>query len=393
MLPGTVEISACYTSFEVRMRHGILFIIYTLLSTTFWAQTGENPKSGTIVGMHVQGGYIMPHREEMKHLIQGHSAGLSLSILQKTDGKKYWQHAYNFPEKGIDLWFNSTGNSRQLGNQMDLKYLLNLPLNHNKNLSEKNIISSGQRFRHYLGLGIGIGYSTKIWDLRENHQAAVLGSHFNASLTIQYSASLLRTEQIDLRSGIRITHFSNGAGQIPNLGTNNLALFIGLYLNKNEETIPREPGQKPEVEKWRHTISIAGGLKEIQPPMSRKYGTFSLSLLSERRVSFKSSVGAGIDMFYNSSLTKLMERENISTQKTKAIQSGVLFGYTLHFDKFELKMQNGFYIVDNWKNDGFIYHRFGLRYRCTERLFTQLTLKTHFAKADFIEAGVGYAFR
>jgi hypothetical protein len=38
------------------------------------------------------------------------------------------------------------------------------------------------------------------------------------------------------------------------------------------------------------------------------------------------------------------------------------------------------------------YNRFGLRYRINSNWFAQLTLKTHFAKADFGEWGFGYAF-
>lgn len=340
----------------------------------------------------MQGGFIMPHHEEMKHLIQGHSVSGSLSILKKSTGKKYWQHVYNFPEQGVDFWYNYTGNPRQLGNQFDTKFLVNLPLNHKSELKSDIIASDKNKFKHYLGLGIGAGYGSKIWDLRENHQAAVLGSHFNASLTIQYSASIFRTEKFDLRSGLRITHFSNGAGQIPNLGINNFGAFVGFYFNKNALQPPIDYELKPEIEKWRTTLSFTAGVKEIQPPMSKKYPTFSMTLLRERRFTYKSSVGAGLDLFYNTSLIKLMERENNISKNTEAVQAGLLLSYSMHFDRFELKMQNGFYIHSNWKNDGPVYHRFGLRYRCTKNLFTQFTLKTHFAKADFMELGLGYAF-
>jgi len=380
------------TSFEGRMKFTILLPLLICAGLLAKAQNIDIVKSNIIIGLHLQGGFIAPHRDEMKHLVQGHSVGGSLSLLKKCDGKKYWQHIYNFPENGLDFWFNSTGNSRQLGNQVDLKYLLNLPLNQNKNPDGQNLVRNESGFKHWLGLGIGLGYSTKIWDLRENHQAAVLGSHINASLTIQYSASIIRTKSFDLRSGLRVTHFSNGASQIPNLGTNNLGLFIGLYVRKNSGQAPFKYDFIPTIEKWRNTISLATGYKEVQPPMSKKYATFSMTFLKERRITFKSSVGAGIDLFYNSSLIKLMEREITLPKKSTALQAGLLLSYTMHFDRFELKMQNGFYVLDQWKNDGFIYHRFGLRYRCTKHLFAQLTLKTHFAKADFTEAGIGYAF-
>ncbi len=135
------------------------------------------------------------------------------------------------------------------------------------------------------------------------------------------------------------------------------------------------------------------GFKEIPPPYGKKFTVFVTSLLQERRISYKSSFGIGADFFYNSSLKVLMERKSeASVAESKVIQSGLLFSYTLHFNQFELKMQQGFYIHDNWKVDGNFYHRFGLRYRVTDHLFAQLTLKTHFAKADYGEWGMGYSF-
>jgi hypothetical protein len=40
--------------------------------------------------------------------------------------------------------------------------------------------------------------------------------------------------------------------------------------------------------------------------------------------------------------------------------------------------------------NGALYHRFGLRYSFARSLYAQLTLKTHFAKADYGEIGIGY---
>lgn len=334
-------------------------------------------------------GYIVPHTSQMVHLIQGHAYGFFTSYYKPVNNTKMWHSAYNFPEQGVDFGYINTGNLRQLGSQFALKYWLDLPLNRSRidlNPESKN------GYRHWIGLGLGVGYTTRIWDLETNHQSAVLGSQINASLNLQYAMRLFDFNRGEVRFGLRISHFSNGAFQLPNLGTNNAALFLAYHFRSTEgqNLIPQEiiiP------EKHRFTIAASGGLKEIPPPTGKKFGVGVLSLLAEKRISYKSSFGIGTDVFYNSSLHELMERkEEGKVNKSMALQNGWLVSYTMHFDDFELKMQQGVYVLDHWKVDGTFYHRFGLRYRINEHVFASVMLKTHFAKADYGEFGMGYAF-
>lgn len=334
-------------------------------------------------------GFMVPHREQMKHLIQGHSFGTHLTISRKVSGKSYWHYVYNFPEQGFDFSFINTGNMRQMGVQMSGSFLLNLPLR--KRIRNHIIERSDPSFKHWLGLGIGMGYATKSWDLEGNHQAAILGSAGNNALTIQYSARIVSFSFGEIRTGLRISHLSNGAFQLPNLGTNNIGVFIS-YVSMKRETAHSIQVEKPKLENWRFSLSLCAGLKEIPPPTGIKHPVFTSTLLGEKRLTYKSSAGIGLDFLNNTSLQDLIEqRDNTSVPAGSAIQLGAIISYTMHFNDFELKMQQGFYLLDKWKVDGLLYHRFGLRYRISESWFTQLTLKTHFAKADYGEFGFGYS--
>lgn len=334
-------------------------------------------------------GFVVPHRSEMAHLIQGHSFGVFASYYRPLNKSAMWHSAYNFPEQGIDMGYINTGNLRQLGSQFAVKYWLDLPLNR---FDPDQTSIDGSGFRHWIGLGLGIGYATKAWDLETNHQSPVLGSQINNSLNVQYSVRLFEFGASELRAGLRISHLSNGAFQLPNLGTNNACIFLSYHhKNVSDKSIERMEVIKPE--KYRFSVSINGGLKEIPPPTGKKYGIGVFSFLAEKRLTYKSSIGLGTDVFYNSAIHALLERRAEGTiKRSNAMQNGLLLSYTLHFDDFELKMQQGFYIQDKWKVDGTLYHRFGLRYRINEHVFASLMLKTHFAKADFGELGMGYSF-
>ncbi len=335
-------------------------------------------------------GFVVPHTNQMTHLIQGHSYGIFASYYRPVNNTAMWHSAYNYPEQGVDIGYINTGNLRQLGSQFAIKYWLDLPLNRYR--PEKTTFSN-KGFHHWLGLGLGVGYATKVWDLETNHQSSVLGSKINTSLNLQYAVRLMKFRQNEIRFGLRISHFSNGAFQLPNLGTNNAAIFLSYHHIENDGMeIKRQEVIVPE--KYRFTISLSGGLKEIPPPTGHKFGIGIFTLLGERRITYKSSLGFGTDVFYNSSLQTLMERrEDGPVKKVDAMQNGLFFSYTLHFDDFELKMQQGVYLRDLWKVDGTLYHRFGLRYRINAKWFASLMLKTHFAKADFGEFGFGYTLR
>jgi Lipid A 3-O-deacylase (PagL) len=371
----------------------ILFCaVLLLVSLIFRAQNDSasvNPwKNGTFYfAPHY--GFIVPHTAGMLHLIQGHSFGGSVQYLRQS-GTKTWENAWHNPQRGFDFTFINTGNARQFGNQFAFSYVMHLPV-----YRQERVILHPDKpgIRSWIGIGLGAGYATKTWDLRDNTQAAVIGSHLNVALTLQYQIEALSFARGAIRTGIRITHFSNGSYKTPNLGTNNASFVIAYLMNEGRT----DPDHRLTLSKrWRPyktTVGLMSGLKEIQPPLGKKYSASTLSFFHDRRISYKSSFGAGIDLFYNSSLVPLMERyQGEKPNFGRTVQIGIVGGYTMHFNDFELKMQQGFYVKDNWKNDGSFYNRFGLRYFWNSHFYNQLTLKTHFAKADFGELGLGYAF-
>ena len=337
-------------------------------------------------------GFVIPHHKSMAHLIQGHSVGCHMYAKRLVDGTKYWHEAYNIPEHGVDISYTYTGNPEQLGQQISMSYLLNLPLNGKRYVDDWLRVSS-LGYHHWLGLGLGMGYSTKRWDLESNHQAAVLGSQMNVAISLQYSARIVRFNSGELRAGMRLSHLSNGAFQLPNLGTNNAGVFMSYIVGKPGANYMKVI-QQPTLERYSLSMGLVGGLKEIPPPTRRKYVTTVASVLAERRFSYKSAFGLGIDAFYDASLVPLIaQRTDVELKPSQVMQLGGVLSYSLFFDRFALKIQQGVYIVDSQRVNGLLYHRVGLRYEMSRNFYAQLTLKTHFAKADYGEFGFGYIIR
>jgi hypothetical protein len=57
-----------------------------------------------------------------------------------------------------------------------------------------------------------------------------------------------------------------------------------------------------------------------------------------------------------------------------------------------LIVQMGSYINPYYDGNGYLYHRIGIRAKVSQHLIANLSLKTHWAKADIVEFGLGYYF-
>ncbi len=331
-------------------------------------------------------GFVIPHRQEMLHMITGHSKGIEINAEWKTDGSKDWHQDYNSPRFGLDFYYSQLGNAKELGEQYQISFYLRLLL-------------SRKQFSHHIKFGIGPGYSTKVWDLEDNTKAIALSSRLNAALIMQYGINLRLSKHITLRPGVRLNHFSNGSFKTPNLGTNNLSLYLGVSYNlkptlkaSEQNYSKRNPRLKRKIRAPKLSININFGGKELAPPGGPRYLTSSMTLLADSRFSAKSSFGLGLDAMYNQANGADMLRESDNVPWNDVLQLGAFASYSLHFNRFELKIIFGAYLYDKYKKNGTLYNRVGLRYRITDHLFASVYLKSHLVKADYNELGIGWNF-
>lgn len=329
-------------------------------------------------------GFIVPHREEIKNLIQGHSWGVNAEMPLKYRREKFWHRAWSYPQQSWTMTFLNTGNPKQLGTHYSLLHQLYLPLQKPSN---------EWKIKQHLALGIGLGFASKVWNQAENYQATVLSSHLNTALSLQYGWQFNMRRGPAISCGFRMAHFSNGSLKTPNLGTNNFSFFVASELTHKNHLVATNSDSlmSNELSRFRLTGGYFFGLKEILPPGERKYFVNALQLGFDARMNAKSSFTCGLDIMRNSSLPILFqEKSGITNSISSLMQLGAMMGYVMHFNRFELRFQQGFYCVDQYKEDGLLYQRVGLRFYVTERCWLSVMLKTHFAKADYGEYGIGY---
>ncbi|MGB0887315.1 MAG: acyloxyacyl hydrolase [Vicingaceae bacterium] len=325
-------------------------------------------------------GAILPHRKEVSEVIEGHTQAYEISFNKNTAGKKTWQQLYGCPKVGISALYMSLGNPNELGSSFGLFPFVELPVNQRK-------------IQWMFKLGYGLGYIQKPYDRETNRKNIAIGSKVNAIIYANTNWEVKLSDKINSSLGLSLIHFSNGSFARPNLGLNIFSINTGLTYNfGKEESYTNNKVEKRE-RTWSKNIIVGFGLKEVPPVGGGKYfvSSYSFNLIKIRAE--KSSFGFGADVFYNTSLSGLIERN--SPGKSNGLDNfrlGLMGLYTFDFGKISVLVGLGGYAVANYKKDGLIYNRLGTRFRVSDHLFLRLGMKTHVAVADFVDYGIGYRF-
>jgi hypothetical protein len=360
------------------IKNSIFFLIFAFAGSLLFAQ--NNSIATISLDGHV--GYIMVHRYNMRHLVQSHIFGSELSFGKTTYDDKLHNHLYNFPEKGISAYFANLGNPKQLGNVYALIPYMSLPLNKSRTL--------------HLKVGTGLGFFHTTYNQIENNLNNVVSSNFTVAINSQLQKKWKLSETLELYSKLGMTHFSNAAVKMPNLGINLVTTSIGVRFN-NDANPAIERKNKSEFEKNNKTyleFGIAAGYKEVSAPGGIKYAIINSNLAYIYPLAYKSELLLWADVFHDRSLEVRLAGENWSKPVfSDFIQTGIMGGYRIRYNKLSFMLTMGAYTYSRYKGLGDLYHRVGIRYQLTNKLSFNTTLKTHFAIADFAEWGIVYRIK
>ncbi len=351
--------------------------IVLLLTNTIDTNAQKGPFRLSLEGHY---GFMIPHRPVLRNIVKGNSFGMAVAVEWHTSGLKRWHHLYRSPAWGVEFSYADLGNPDVLGEQVTLLSTIRLPL------------GKSERMRHHILAGGGLGYNSIIWDMNDNLKGVTIGSRINAALSLGYFIDQSVSDQLEVYGGLRITHLSNGAVRLPNLGTNNLSATVGVRFNRRPKPESKDVVFLAELPRQgRLFTSVSTGVKENLPPGGPTFFVHSVSLSYEHRRNWKTGFFIRTDLFLNNAVRPLMQREGTYTgRNSDVLQHGVGLGYAKYYGRLRFDVMMGYYTFDRFRGNGKIYHRFGFRYKATERIEAWLGLKTHFARADHPEVGIIY---
>lgn len=363
-------------------------VVLVMVSAVLYAQKADTTRQHHPIFTNLQleakwnGGFLWAHSPTVAYLQRQHTMGGEFSISKPISGQKHWHTFYEHNIVGLAYQHYYLGYNDVLGSANGL-YLF----------SRFNL--AGQKSTHLrFSLGTGITWLSKTFDKDENHKNVTIGSHLNALVNFQLLLDQRISRHLYFNAGLTLTHYSNGAFKTPNLGLNLPGVTAGLAYRMYPEPTPNR-FQKSEFERahgFIFSVVMAVGRKEIYPPNGKGYGVMTLSFNMVKPLGIKSGLILTFDLFNDRTIPAIIKRDNPATQLSygQTIRPGIAFGYDLWLGNLNFIFQAGVYPYTYYKGDGKIYSRLGWRYRLPYGFMANLTLKTHFAKADNIEFGIGY---
>jgi Lipid A 3-O-deacylase (PagL) len=325
-------------------------------------------------------GFILAHVPSLQGLSNAHFPMAELTLTKLTHGNKDWQQAYNNPDLGLSLLSTSFANNKVLGRGYAL--IPNISFHYLR----KKWLQANFRF------GAGFSYIEKPFDRLTNYKNNAIGSHINSAISVMLETKYKLSQQTNLGIGLALTHFSNGAMQAPNLGINiataNIA-FAYQFNKKEQQLFDTTSRFKKHME---YFAVAATGIKEIAPAGGDKYSVVTASFNIARVRSIRGKWGAGIDVMHDASIHEQNKRDSLNTSQLSVTQAGLNVSWEVTFGKLSFPLQAGIYLYSNYKGNGILYNRYGIRYHFHKNIFANFSLKTHYAKADYFEWGFGYRF-
>jgi len=358
------------------------FLQVILLILTFESLWAQGPSFDEwSLQLKAKSGFLAAHRGTMSHLYKDRVWAGELSVYKRIYCDKTWAESYKNPFVGVTLYGSNLGNKEILGHGFGTYGFIEFPFTRSK--------------KHYLSakLGAGLGFVTKVFDQQTNPKNVAVSSHVNALLCLGVSGRWHFSDKHSLLYGLDMTHFSNGASKVPNLGLNipYISLGYGFRIAQSvpgNALAPESFSKTPWFKNWKYTVIGIVSSKEIFPTTGKNYPVYAISNMVHKRFREKVGMEVALDLISKQSLFDY--RAYITNTQWTVFQVGAYAGYMLPLDRLSFALGMGVYLKDRYDADDEFYHRVGMRYRFDNGLLLNLVLKSHWAKADYVEWGVGY---
>ncbi|MFP4846992.1 acyloxyacyl hydrolase [Winogradskyella sp. PE311] len=353
-----------------------LIILVSLLS---FSQTENN---NTYFDFNYFGGNIALHNNDILHLITGRPEGFIFSWNKKTFGNKDWQQRFNYPDYGASFLFQDLKNP-QLGNNFGVYAHYNFYF-----LKRKLMFRIAQ----------GLSYNTNPYNKIENPKNIAFGSKILSSTYIMLNYKKERIfSGFGIQAGISLIHNSNANVKAPNTSINTVALNLGLTYNL-EEVDPEfidNLSEEKFTEPIKYNIAFRSGINQSDVIGSGQFPFYIVSAYADKRLSHKSAIQFGTEVFFSNFLKELIYYQSVSFPEENVSgdedykRVGLFVGHELFINKLSVISQLGYYVYYPYNFEGRTYIRIGLKRYFGQKFFGAVTLKSHGAKAEAVEFGIG----
>ncbi|SFU50047.1 Lipid A 3-O-deacylase (PagL) [Pustulibacterium marinum] len=356
------------------------FLLLCLFS--FKLTLGQEKTHVYSVDLSYSYGNIARHNNSMAHLITGHPEGVFASISKETFGYEEWAQRYNFPDYGLTINYQELKNEA-LGDNFGLY------AHYSFYFFKRNLM---------MRIGSGIAYATNPYDKVTNNRNNAFGSTLLPStfLMLNYKKNHI-FKNFGLQGGLTMIHYSNGNTKAPNTSINIIALNLGVNYDLSEEkpayqhTLTNDKFTEP----IKLNLAFRSGVNSSDNIGSGQFPFYIFSAYADKRINHVSALQLGGDAFLSTFLQEYVKYRSIAypEESIKGDEDykrfGVFVGHELFINKLSFVTQAGYYYYNPVHFESDFYQRLGLKYYISPKVFGAVTLKTHMAKAEAIEFGIG----
>ena len=356
------------------------FLTYTLFLISFIGLSQETKRSSYLDVNYFKGNIAL-HNDDILHLITGHPEGVIISWNKKTFGEKHWEQRYGYPDYGVSFAYQNLKNE-VLGNNVSLYAHYNFYF-FNRNLMVR--------------IGQGLAFTTNPYDKFKNPRNIAFGSKFMSSTYAMVNYKKERIfDRFGMQGGLALLHYSNANIKAPNTSINSVTVNLGIVYDLNGELdyiSDLEDGKLTQPVKY--NLVFRSGVNESDVVGSGQFPFYIFSAYADKRINHKSAFQLGADVFFSNFLKELIYYNSVAFPENNVIGNedyrriGIFAGHELFINKLSLLTQLGYYVYYPYDFEGRTYFRVGLKRYIGENLFGAITLKSHGAKAEAVELGVG----
>lgn len=355
-------------------------ILFSLVFFSFISY-GQTHSSWTLDVNYFKGNIAL-HNNDILHLIKGHPEGVILSWNKTTYGDNDWEQRYNYPDYGVSFSYQDLKN-----NVLGDNYAL---------YAHYNFYWLNRRLMFRVAQGLA--FTTNPYDRETNHKNNAFGSRFMSStmLMFNYKHELLY-KQFGLQAGLALIHYSNANVKAPNSSLNSLTFNVGINykFDKQKKEYIHNLLDEKFTQPIKYNLVFRSGVNESDIVGSGQFPFYIFSAYADKRLNHKSAIQTGVDVFFSNFLKELIyyrsvvsRRDNIDPDSDYK-RVGVFLGHELFVNRLSLLTQLGYYVYYPYDFEGRFYQRVGLKYYFGDTWFAAATLKTHAAKAEAVELGIG----
>ena len=361
------------------MKNRLLISIFVLTGLAGKAQLVNRP---FIIESRLHTGMNLPFYKALGYLIKDDIYAFDLSLSFPTYGKDYWEKLYRYPSQGIGFSYWSLGNNDIFGKAYALYTFINIP-----------IIKKPETFSFNYQISSGVAYLPKKFDIFKNHLNRAIGSHTNIYIHLGLDGKIKLSPRSTLVVEAGATHFSNGKTRSPNYGINAGTFSLGFnYLFNNAGATIQDPEIPRVNNKYIQSAFYSAGSKVYDNLLGKRYFTSSVSYNIERIINLKRRIGLGADLSYDGSISEALASEDGTPQKdfAKLVRFGLHTSYAIQYKQIIMGIHIGYYLYTKSIVITPVYNKISVQYLFTKNLAGSISIKSHMAKADCLEYGLGY---